>query len=98
MRIMNTTELSAMEVINLCDGGKLGCPACFEIDCDDGKITALLIPRCNGFSILGKNEYYRIPWCKIQCIGEDTILVKVTANELTSCACKIVSKRRAFWG
>ena len=88
MRIMNTTELSAMEVINLCDGAKLGCPACIELDCDDGKIIALLLPQNKGFSLLGKTEYYRIPWCNIQCIGEDTILVKLTANELNTCGCK----------
>lgn len=97
MKAMTTADLSAMEVINLCDGGKLGCPSCFEIDCEDGHITALLISRSTGFSLLGKTEYYRIPWCKIQCIGEDTILVKVTTAELTSCACK-TGKGGKFWG
>ena len=41
-----------------------------------------------SLSELGKTEYYRIPWCNIQCIGEDTILVKLTANELNTCGCK----------
>ena len=93
MRTINTTDLSAMEVINLCDGGKLGCPSCFEIDCDDGKISALLIQTSSAFLCFGKNEYYRIPWCKIQCIGEDTILVKMTAAELSACCCKASGRR-----
>ncbi len=88
MRTLTTADLSSMEVINLCDGAKLGCPTCIELDCDDGKITALLLPQSKGFSLLGKAEYYRIPWCKIQCIGEDTILVNISANEFNACACK----------
>ena len=32
-----------------------------------------------------KAEHYRIPWCRVECIGEDTVLVKLTAAELSSC-------------
>lgn len=88
MRTLTTADLSSMEVINLCDGSRLGCPACFELDCDDGRIIALLLPQSKSFSLLGKADYYRIPWCNIQCIGEDTILVKLTASELNTCCCK----------
>lgn len=90
MRTLTTADLFSMEVINLCDGARLGCPVALELDCDDGKISALLLPQSTGFSLFckGKNEYYRIPWCKIQCIGEDTVLVNITAGELNTCACK----------
>lgn len=98
MRQLTTTDLSSMEVINLCDGAKLGCPACFELDCDDGRLTSLLIACDTGFLSFGKSDYYRIPWCKIQCIGEDTILVKVTAAELTSCVCKPTKNRHGLFG
>lgn len=98
MRQLTTTELSSMEVINLCDGGKLGCPTCFEVDCEEGKLTALLIPVDTGFLCFGKTEYYRIPWCKIQCIGEDTILVKMTAAEISDCGCKPSRKGHGFFG
>lgn len=97
MKAMTTADLSAMEVINLCDGGKLGCPSCFEIDCDDGRITAILIQISAGFLCFGKTEYYRIPWCKIQCIGEDTILVKMTAAELGACCCGPQKRGRGFF-
>ena len=85
MREITTTDLCAMEVINLCDGGRLGYPSALELCAEDGKITALIIPRECGFLGLGKTERYRIPWCRIECIGEDTVLVKLTAAELTSC-------------
>ena len=82
MREITTTDLCAMEVINLCDGGRLGYPSALELCPEDGKITALIIPRECGFLGLGKTERYRIPWCRIECIGEDAVLVKLTAAEL----------------
>ena len=85
MREITTNDLCSMEVINLCDGGKLGYPSALELCAEDGRITALLIPRECGFLGFGKSERYRIPWCRIECIGEDAILVKLTAAELTSC-------------
>ena len=45
-------------------------------------------PKCGNE--IGKTEYLFIPWCKIECIGEDTILVRLTPNEeeaLTSPIC-----------
>jgi sporulation protein YlmC with PRC-barrel domain len=74
-----------MEVINLCDGGKLGYPNALELCADDGHAVALMIPKDKSFLRLGPVEEYRIPWCRIECLGEDTILVKLTAAELSSC-------------
>ena len=85
MREITTADLFCTEVINLCDGGKLGYPSALEFCAEDGKVTALIIPRDSGFLGLGKTERYRIPWCRIECIGEDTVLVKLTAAELTTC-------------
>lgn len=97
MRQITTDELSCMEVVNLCDGAKLGAPTGFEICVDDGNLTALILPKECGFLGLGKSEQYRIPWCKIQCIGEDTILVKLTPQELTACLCRPSGKRHRGW-
>ena len=96
MRTLTTADLFSMEVINLCDGSKVGCPDCLEIDCDDGKITALLLSQSAGFSLFGKREYDRIPWCKIQCIGEDTILVNISSGEMSTCSCKRPKKSGFF--
>ena len=85
MREITTTDLCAMEVINLCDGGKLGYPSALEFCAEDGKITALIIPKDCGLFSFAKAEHYRIPWCRVECIGEDTVLVKLTAAELSSC-------------
>ncbi len=85
MRPITTTELACMEVINLCDGGRLGTPSAAELDADNGCVTALIVPRETGFFPLSRRECYRIPWCRIECIGADAILVKLTAAELSSC-------------
>ena len=95
MRQITTTELSCMEVINLCDGGKLGYPSAVELCADDGRVTALIIPRECGLWSFGKGEHYRIPWCRIECIGEDTVLVKLTAAELSTCLVRGAGKRKA---
>ena len=85
MREIITTDLFCMEVINLCDGGKLGYPSAVELCAEDGRVTALIIPKECGLLGLGKGEQYRIPWCRIECLGEDTVLVKLTAAELSDC-------------
>lgn len=62
------------EVINSCDGRRLGYVADIEFDVCDGRITAIVVPQHCGF--LGLNsEDIVIPWEKIQKIGKDVILV-----------------------
>ncbi len=78
MERFSTCDLRDREVINLCDGTKLGCPTDFEFDFRDGKITAIIISLSNGFF---HNNDIVIPWCKIECIGEDTILVKLSTED-----------------
>lgn len=93
MREITTTQLESMEVINLCDGGRLGYPSALELKPEEGCITALIVPLEHGFLSLGRSECYRIPWCRIECIGEDAILVKLTAAELSTCLVKQGKKR-----
>ncbi len=88
MRPINTHTLFSMEVINLCDGARLGTASALELDADCGNATAVLIPLDSGFFSFGKSDCYRIPWCRIECIGEDTVLVKLTAAELAGCLSK----------
>ncbi len=81
MERFSTCDLREKEVINLCDGIRLGCPSDFEFDACDGKITALIVPRPCGFLGLSHANDIVIPWCKIECIGEDAILVRLTPSE-----------------
>ena len=85
-----TVSLKKKEIINLCDGSRLGFATDFEFDPKCATLTALLVPRGGcGFLGLGKPEYLFIPWCKIECIGEDTILVRITPAEEASMTASI---------
>lgn len=85
MRICSTVDLREKEVINLCDGSCLGCAQDFEFDVSCGKIVALVILGDGGIFGFAKREEIIIPWEKIHCIGEDTVLVKLESHELPNC-------------
>ena len=95
MERFNTCDLREKEVVNVCDGTRLGCPCDFEFNVCDGRITALVVPRGGGFFGLGRNDDIIIPWCKIECIGSDAILVKLSPDEYRSR--EKDKKKRGFW-
>ena len=78
MERFSTCQLREKEVINVCDGTRLGCPADFEFNVYQGVITALIVPRPSGFLGLSRANDLVIPWESIECIGTDTILVRIT--------------------
>ncbi len=84
MNIISTAELRKKEIINLCDGSRLGYACDFEFDKCNAQITGLVLERDSGFLGLGASDRAVIPWCKIQCIGEDTVLVNFSSHELNS--------------
>lgn len=94
MKRVSTEDLRELEVVNVCTGEKIGYPSDFEFDLEDGKILSLIVPICDGFSLFGKREKCIIPWCKIECIGEDTILVRLSASEISCCNPKKQKKKR----
>lgn len=81
MERFSTCDLREKEVINLCDGTKLGCPTDFEFNAYEGKISALIICVPSGFLGLGQSKDITIPWNKIECIGPDAILVRLSQGE-----------------
>lgn len=75
MQRCNSEDFREKEVVNICDGKKLGCVAEIEFNVCDGKLTAIIVPIEGGFLGLGGKERIVIPWEKIVRIGEDVILV-----------------------
>ncbi len=70
------TELHNKEVINVCDGTRLGCVDDVEVDTHTAQLTAIVLhgrPKLLG--IMGCEEDTVIPWKEIEVIGEETILV-----------------------
>lgn len=75
---MRMCELKQKEVINICDGKRLGCVADLEFDACSGEIRAMIIPgpgKICGF--LGMDKEYIIPYHCIKKIGPDIVLVEV---------------------
>mgnify|MGYP002859327453 CR=1 FL=1 len=72
------TELHNKEVINVCDGSRLGCVDDVEIDTHTAALVAIVLHgRPKALGLLGYEEDMVIPWKEIEVIGEQTILVNV---------------------
>lgn len=72
----HSAELKEKDVISTRDGRRLGYITEFEIDVACGKILAIFVsPACGCFGFASPKVEVRIPWDKIECIGEDTVLV-----------------------
>ena len=56
----------------------------FEFNKCTAQIVGLIVEKSSGFLGLGASDTAVIPWCKIECIGEDTILVKFSSSEFQS--------------
>ena len=75
------------EVINICDGRRLGYVIDVEFDVVSGKILSIVLPgQKGGILCFGKSDDIRIDWCKIQRIGDDIILVDI-GREVSDCGC-----------
>ena len=75
---MRICELREKEVINICDGEKLGNVCDIEFEERTGKIIALIIPGpCKILGIIGRDQEYIIPYECVQRIGADVVLVEV---------------------
>ena len=94
MRIISASELEKREVINLCTGEKLGFICDFEFDIDIGCIISVSVLRRGEIPFVRKREEYIIPWKRIECIGEDTVLVKLDKTQKNDCSCYTQSKKR----
>lgn len=70
------TDLRQKEVVNLCDGKRLGCICDVIVDVSCGKIEAIVVPgQCGISSIFKGGKDIIVPWNKICKFGEDVILV-----------------------
>jgi len=79
--LVRFSELRCKEVINLCDGARLGFVSDVELEEENGHIRCLIVP-CPGrfFGLFGSGANYVIPWTNISRIGGDLILVDADLN------------------
>lgn len=87
MSRITCTQLREKDVINLCDGTRLGYISEIEFDTCNGQICAVILSRACGFFGFSKDAPIFIPWSRIECIGEDAVLVKISDRELEDLCC-----------
>ncbi len=70
------TDMHNKEVINVCDGHRLGCVDDVEVDTCTAQLVAIVIhgrSKCMG--LMGREDDIIISWKEIEVIGDETILV-----------------------
>lgn len=75
--VCRIADLRFKEVVNINNGACLGVVSDIEIDTCCARVQAIIIygrPKC--FGLLGREDDVVICWENIQCIGEDTVLVR----------------------
>lgn len=71
-------ELKSREVINICDGARLGRICDMELDECTGQLLSLIIPgNSKLFGLIRSDEELVIPYSAIKKLGDDVILVEV---------------------
>jgi len=76
---MSLSELKNKDVVNVCNGNRMGKVMDIEFCVETGQIEAIVVP--GGFDFLalvrGEKKGLVIPWHQIVCFGSDIILVQV---------------------
>ena len=69
-------DFRCKEVINICDGCRLGYVSDVEVCVPEGRVAAIVVyGPCRFFGLFGGREEYYIPWECVQKFGDDIILV-----------------------
>ena len=80
--MVKLSEMREKEVINIRDGAKIGFIYDFEIDLENGRVMAIVVPGPGKvLGIFGKNNDYLIDWHDIVRIGTDAILINIDIFE-----------------
>ena len=81
---MSYSELRRKDVVNICDGRKMGRPIDLILN-DNACVRAMVVPGRSG-GLLGlfrqDREGYVIEWDRVRRVGDDVILVEVDGERL----------------
>ena len=70
------SHLRRKEVINICDGRRLGFVGDLELKVPEGEVKALIVfGPCRFFGLFGRGEDFYVPWDCVQRFGDDIILI-----------------------
>lgn len=75
-KCITVDQLHEKEVIDITSGKRLGYPCDVKFDSCNGHVEAIIIPQSGFFGKRCPENDIVIPWCNIEKIGSDIILVK----------------------
>ena len=81
---MRFVSLQSKDVVNVCDGCRIGYVSDIEVDNLCNRIEAIIVEKSsifNIFCVFKEIPSLRIPCGDIVCIGEDVILVNIPVND-----------------
>ena len=83
---MSFSELKMKEVINICDGRRLGRPIDLVLT-DSAHVEAIVVPGQYSLKniVKGMREGLVVPWNYIRRIGDDVILVELDTSFFQCC-------------
>ena len=85
-----TTDLRNKEIVNICDGHRLGYACDVILNTANGQVLAIIVPGpFSIWSLIGRGSEWIVPWECVKRIGDDLILVE--ARDLKPEECR---KRR----
>ena len=90
--LITLESLKDREVINVCDGRRLGCVSDAQLDLCCGRLTAIIVPGECNFLGISKGDDVLIPWGCIERIGDDIIIVKCEGEYM-----RVPRKKRRFF-
>lgn len=76
--MVRASELRLRDVVNVRDGRRLGLIKDIELDVENGRVKAIILPGATRLlGLLGHGEDIVIPWEQIKKLGVDVILVEL---------------------
>lgn len=76
------SELEERQIINIADGKCLGSMKDIEVDLEEGRIRAIVLPGSTGlWGLLQNRDELLIPWENVVRIGIDVVLVDLPSAE-----------------
>lgn len=83
--MIKTSDLREKEVINVRDGSKLGLITDIEVDLENSRVKAIIMPGPGRIlGLFGRNNDVIIEWKDIRRIGKDTILVDLNIDNYSN--------------
>jgi YlmC/YmxH family sporulation protein len=76
-KVVKVSDLRMREVINIADGRRMGPIKDIDIDLEQGRVSAIILPGQSSrfLGLFGREEEIIVPWHKIKKIGLDVILI-----------------------